>query len=132
MISGSYVLGTGRRQLLLLPDMTEDYVGENNPSKFINTLVDSIDLLDLGFKYSVLENGAGRPSYDPQDMLKIYLWGYYNAIRSSRKLKAECNRNIEIMRPTCILSPDSKAISEFRKDNIDCMKNIFTEFNKQC
>ena len=39
-----------------------------------------------GFKYSVLENGAGRPSYDPHDLLKIYLWGYYNAIRCSRKL----------------------------------------------
>ena len=59
---------------MLLPDMIEDYVGENNPARFIDTFVDSIDLHDLGFKYSVLGNGAGRPSYDPQDMLKIHLW----------------------------------------------------------
>lgn len=111
--------------------MIEDYVGEDNPARFINTFVDSIDLHDLGFKYSVLDNGAGRPSYDPQDMLKIYLWGYYNVIRSSRKLEAECNRNIEVMWLTCKLKPDFKTISDFRKDNIDCMKLVFTAFNKQ-
>ena len=61
---------------MLLPDMIEDFVGENNPARFIDTFVDSIDLHDLGFKYSVFENGAGRPSYDPHDLLKIYLWGY--------------------------------------------------------
>ena len=107
MTSGSYVSGTGRRQLLLLPDMIEDYVGENNPARFIDTFVDSIDLHDLGFRYSFLENGAGRPSYNPHDLLKIYLWGYYNAIRSSRKLEAECNRNIEVMWLTRKLSPKS-------------------------
>ena len=72
-MSGAYVSGTGRRQLLLLPDMIEDFVGENNSVKFIDTFADSIDLHDLGFRYSVLENGAGRPSYDPNDLLKIYL-----------------------------------------------------------
>ncbi len=59
-MSGSYVSGTGRRQLLLLPDMIEDYVGENNHARFIDTFVDSIVLHDLWFKYSVLENGARR------------------------------------------------------------------------
>ncbi|MGC8516221.1 MAG: transposase [Thermoplasmata archaeon] len=131
-MSGSYVSGTGRRQLLLLPDMIEDYVEEYNPARFIDTFVDSIDLHDLGFRYSVLENGAGRPSYDPHDLLKIYLWGYYNAIRSSRKLEAECHRNMEVMWLTCKLTPDFKTISDFRKDNIDCMKDVFTAFNKQC
>ena len=107
-------------------------MGENNPARFIDTFVDSIDLHDLGFRYAVLENGAGRPSYDPHDLLKIYLWGYYNAIRSSRKLEAECNRNIEVMWLTCKLTPDFKTISDFRKDNIDCMKGVFSAFNKQC
>ena len=68
VMSRSYVSGTGRRQLLLLPDMIDDYVGDDNPARFIGTFVDSIDLHDLGFKYSVLKNGAGRPSYDPQGM----------------------------------------------------------------
>ena len=107
-------------------------MGENNPARFIDTFVDSIDLHDLGFRYSFLENGAGRPSYNPHDLLKIYLWGYYNAIRSSRKLEAECNRNIEVMWLTRKLSPDFKTISDFRKDNIECIKSVFSAFNKQC
>ena len=132
VMSGSFVSGTGRKQLLLLPDMIEYYVGENSPARFIDTFVDNIDLHDLGFKNSVLENGAGRPSYDPHDLLKIYLWGYYNTIRSSRKLESECHRNMEVMWLACKLNPDFKTISDFRKDNIDCMKNVFKAFNKQC
>ena len=90
-MSGSYVSGTGRRQLLLLPDMIEYYVKEDNPARFIDMFVDSLDLQELGFTYARFDEGAGRPSYDPHDTLKFYLWGNYNAIRSSRKLETECH-----------------------------------------
>ena len=96
-MSGSYVSGTGRRQSLLLPDMIENYVEEDNPTRFMDTFVDGLDLHDLGFRYSALDEGAGRPSYDPKDLLKLYLWGYFNGIRSSRKLEKECHRNMEVM-----------------------------------
>ncbi|MDA8054895.1 MAG: IS1182 family transposase [Thermoplasmatales archaeon] len=131
-MSGSYVSGTGRRQLLLLPDMIEHYVEEDNPARFVDTFVDSLDLQELGFTYARLDEGAGRPSYDPHDMLKLYLWGYYNAIRSSRKLETECHRNLEVMWLICKLKPDFKTISDFRKDNIDYMKGVFKAFNEQC
>ena len=132
VMSGSYVSGTGRRQLLLLPDMIEHYVEEDNPARFVDTFVDSLDLQELGFTYARLDEGAGRPSYDPHDMLKLYLWGYYNAIRSSRKLETECHRNLEVMWLICKLKPDFKTISDFRKDNIDYMKGVFKAFNEQC
>lgn len=97
MMSGSYVPRTGRRQHLLLPDMIEDYIEEDNPARFIDTFVETLDMHELGFRFSVLTNGAGRPSYNPKDMLKLYLWGYFNGIRSSRKLKKQCVVNMEVM-----------------------------------
>ena len=131
-MSGSYISGTGRRQLLLLPDMIEGYIEEDNPTRFIDSFVDSLDLSALGFRFSVLKDGAGRPSYDPKDILRLYLWGYFNGIRSSRKLQRECKRNMEAMWLLCRLTPDFKTISDFRKDNIDCMKRVFRAFNTMC
>ena len=80
---------------MLLPDIIEDYIDKDNPIRMIDAFVDSLDLNKMGFRYSVLEEGPGRPSYDPSDLLKLYLWGYYNGIRSSRKLEKECKRTIE-------------------------------------
>ncbi len=131
-MSGSYISGTGRRQLLLLPDMIENYIEEDNPARFMDSFVDSMDLGKFGFKFSTLKEGAGRPSYDPKDILKLYLWGYFNGIRSSRKLEKECHRNMEVMWLLCRLTPDFKTIADFRKDNIDCMKKVFMAFNKMC
>ncbi|MHB8544763.1 MAG: IS1182 family transposase [Leptospirales bacterium] len=131
-MSGSYISKTGRRQQLLLPDMIENYIEEDNPARFIDTFVETLDMHELGFKFSTLANGAGRPSYNPKDMLKLYLWGYFNGIRSSRKLKKQCCLNMEVMWLLSRLTPDFKSISDFRKDNIDCMKKIFTAFNKMC
>ena len=62
-------------------------------------------------------------------MLKLYLWGYYNGIRSSRKLENECHRNMEVMWLINKLTPDFKTISDFRKDNIDTVKSLFRKFN---
>ena len=73
MISGSYVSGTDRRQLLLLPDMIENYIENDNPARFTDTFVDSPDISAMGFRFSVLKDGAGRPSYDPGDILRLYL-----------------------------------------------------------
>lgn len=68
---GSYVKGMTRRRVLLLPDYIEDYVEQNNPVRFIDAFVESIDLNAIGFAHSELELGAGRPSYDPEDLLKL-------------------------------------------------------------
>jgi hypothetical protein len=89
---GSYVSGTGRRQRLLLPDMIKNYIEKGNPARFMDAFVDSLDLSAMGFKFSLLKDGAGRPPFDPHNMLKLYLWRYFNGIRSSRKL-AKMHKN---------------------------------------
>ena len=91
--------------------------------------MDSLDLREMNFKYALLEQGPGRPSYNPSDLLMLYLWGYYNGIRSSRKLENECYRNMEVMWLMRKLTPDFKAIADFRKDNVDTVRSLFQKFN---
>jgi transposase len=85
----------------------------------------------LGFRHA-LPSGAGRPSYDPPDLLKLYVYGYLNQIRSGRKLERECRRNVEVMWLMKTLPPDFKTIADFRKDNVDCVKGVFKEFVNLC
>ena len=81
--------------MLLLPEAV-DYVGVDNPVRFIEALVDGLDLHAAGFT-RVAAKDTGRPGYDPSDLLKIYIWGYLNRVRSSRRLEAEAHRNIEVI-----------------------------------
>lgn len=71
-------------------------MGEDNPVRVIDAFVDQLDMEEPGFKRS-RPNDTGRPSYDPRDLLKLYIYGYFNRIRSSRKLMQECTRNPEVM-----------------------------------
>ena len=90
-----YIKGIDRNQLSFLPECIEDHIDENNPVRLIDAFVDSLDLYELGFTKST-PNETGRPAYDPRDLLKLYIYGYMNRIRSSRKLMKECRRNIEL------------------------------------
>ena len=128
-MSGSHITKIGRRQSLLLPDLIDDYIDENSPARLFDSFVDSLDLKEMNFKYAVLEQGPGRPSYDPSDLLKLYLWGYYNGIRSSRKLENESHRNMEVMWLIRKLTHDFKTIADFRKNNVDSVKSLFRKFN---
>ncbi|MFV0503106.1 MAG: transposase [Lachnospirales bacterium] len=85
---------------------------------------------ELGFKIG--EHESGRPSYDPKDMLKLYIYGYFNKVRSSRKLKRKTKINIEVIWLLNKLSQDHKTISRFRKDNTKALKNTFRAFVKVC
>lgn len=127
-MSEKFVIGSDRDQELLLPDTLDAYVDEDNEVRFIDAFVDSLDLHELGFRHSALEDGAGRPSYDPKDMLKLFVYGYLNHIRSSRKLEGECHSNLEVIWLMKKLAPDFKTVADFRKDNIDCVKKVFREF----
>jgi len=126
-----HIEGLNRNQTALFPDTLEGYVDKENPVRFIDAFVDSLNLEKLGFKHST-PTEVGRPSYDPADLLKLYVYGYLNQIRSSRKLERECQRNIEVMWLMKKLAPDFKTIADFRKDNIDCVKGVFREFVKLC
>jgi len=126
------VAGEKRDQSILFPDTLDEYVTEENPVRFIDAFVESLDLEKLGFKHSTLDGGAGRPPYDPSDLLKLYVYGYLNQTRSSRRLEKACLSNVEVMWLMKKLTPDFKTIADFRKDNIECIKPVFKEFFYIC
>ena len=126
-----YVKAMDRNQTLLLPETIDRYVDEENETRFIDAFVDSLDLHSLGFTHTH-PNEEGRPPYHPAYLLKLYIWGYLNQVRSSRKLERECHRNLEAIWLTRKLSPDHKTIADFRKDNVDSIKCVFKEFVKLC
>jgi transposase len=122
-----YVEGSDRRQALFLPEVLDDCVDKENEVRFVDAFVDALDLVRLGFTHSE-PNDEGRPPYDPKDMLKLYVWGYLNGIRSSRKLERECHRDLELIWLMKKLAPDFWTISEFRKQNVERIKGVFREF----
>lgn len=120
-------IGSDRNQLLLLPPSLDDFIGEDNPVKVIDVFVDSLDLKKAGFKNSIpLEKGC--PPYNPGDLLKLYIYGYLNRIRSSRKLEKECTRNIEVIWLLNQLRPRYRTIAYFRAHNLNAIKNVFRQF----
>jgi transposase len=126
----SYIKGNNRGQITLMPECLEDYVGTDNPVRVVDAFVNKLDIGSLGFKSeSAIE---GRPGYDPRDMLKLYIYGYINKIRSSRKLMTESGRNIEVMWLLGKITPDFRCIADFRKNNPKEIKQVFREFIKLC
>lgn len=126
-----YIQGDDRCQPTLLPTVLDDYINENNPARVIDAFVDSLDMLELGFNKVILSE-TGRPPYSPNDLLKLFIYGYFNKVRSSRKLEIETHRNVEVMWLLNNLKPDHKTISRFRKDNLIAIKNVFNNFVKLC
>jgi transposase len=126
-----HVDGTHRNQAILFPDTLDRYVDPENPVRFIDAFIDSLNLEKLGFKHAI-PCETGRPSYNPSDLLKLYVYGYLNQVRSSRKLERECYRNVEVMWLMKKLAPDHKTIADFRKDNVGCIKPVFKEFVYLC
>src|ERR1035437_4985645 len=126
-----HVTSNHRKQKVLFPDMLDNYIDQENPVRFIDAFVDSLNLEKLGFKHA-LPSETGRPSYDPSDLLTLYVYGYLNQVRSSRKLERECHRNLEVMWLMKKLAPDHKTIADFRKDKVDCIKPVFKEFVYLC
>jgi transposase len=115
----------------MVTECLEDYISEENPVRVIDAFVDSLDLNLAGFIRTIPKE-TGRPPYDPRDLLKLYVYGYFNKIRSSRKLNTECTRNIELFYLLGKLAPDFRTISDFRKDNSKALKKVFTAFVKLC
>jgi len=127
----THISGFDRSQLLLLPEAVDDYVGADNPVRFIDAFVDGLDLAAAGFA-RVAPKATGRPGYAPGDLLKLYIYGYLNRVRSSRRLEAECRRNIEVIWLLRTLKPDFKTIADFRADNRAAFKAVFRQFTLLC
>lgn len=127
----SHISGIDRSQLSLLPSAVDDYVGPDNPVRFIDAFVDSLNLASAGFR-RVTPAATGRPGYDPADLLKLYIYGYLNRVRSSRRLEVEARRNIEVIWLLCRLAPDFKTIADFRRDNRAAFRQVFRQFVVLC
>jgi transposase len=126
-----FVEGADRDQATLFPECLDDWVDENNPVRVIDVFVDSLDLADLGFA-GVDPQSTGRPSYHPAMLLKLYVYGYLNAVQSSRRLEREANRNVEVLWLTRRLAPDHKTIADFRKDNGPAIRKVCARFVELC
>lgn len=126
-----YVLGEDRNQVVLFPECLDDYILPDNPIRFVDAFVDRLDLGELGFQKAEPKD-MGRPAYHPGLLLRLYVYGYLNNIRSSRKLERETHRNVELMWLMGKLTPDHKTIADFRKDNLGPIKQVWREFSKLC
>lgn len=111
-----YIRGEAREQGALFPVTLEELVPAEHLVRVIDLWVGGLDMLRLGFA-KARPAGTGRPPYDPADLLKLYLYGYLNQIRSSRKLERESQRNIEVLWLLNRLAPDHKTIANFRREN---------------
>jgi transposase len=123
--------GLDRSQTLLFPERLEDYIGAENPVRFLDAFVGSLDLHALSFAKARCAN-TGRPPYDPAALLKLYLYGYLHRVRSSRMLEAECHRNVEVLWLLGKLTPDFKTIADFRKDNLKPLQAVARQFTLLC
>lgn len=126
-----YINGEDRNQVSYTLSCLDDFINENNPVRVIDAFVDSLDMEELKFSKIKLAD-TGRPPYDPKHLLKLYIYGYMNRIRSSRRLEAETHRNLELMWLINKITPDFKTISDFRKDNKEAISGIFKKFVLLC
>ncbi len=126
-----HIKGCERDQSQLLPARVDDYVHAENPVRFIDAFVDELNLSVAGFG-RVQPKETGRPGYDPADLLKLYIYGYLNRVRSSRRLETETQRNLEVIWLLRGLRPDFKTIADFRRDNRAAFKAVFQEFVLLC
>ena len=128
-----YIQGSDRYQMVLFPEKLDDLVSEDNPARVIDAFVDNLDLHELGFKFACLnKTEPGPPPYPPGSLLKLYMYGYPKKIRSSRILQWLCKTNTDVMWLTGQMTPDFRTISDFRKDNVEQMKQVFKLFTQAC
>ena len=128
MTNRMFKTGISRDQASFLPARVEDYVDRDNPVRAIDAFVAALDLEKLGFRHAGSGGGAGQPPYDPADLLKLYLYGYTDRVRSSRALEREAGRNLELIWLMQQLVPGYRTIATFRQENWKALKAANREF----
>jgi transposase len=118
-----FIQGKNRTQSILFTESLDQIIGPDNEVRIIDLFVESISLAD--FKFNIKTTKEGRPAYHPKDLLKLFVYGYINHIRSSRQLEKECKRNIELLWLMKELAPDHNTISNFRRDNEKAIRKVF-------
>ena len=126
-----YIKGVDRSQTTLFPESIEDYITSDNQVRVIDAYVEQLDMVVLDFDFARCP-GVGRPPYNPKTILKLYLYGYLNRVRSSRRLEHEAKRNVELLWLLEKQAPDFKTIADFRKNNKKAIKEIFKDFVRLC
>lgn len=119
LITGTHRYQTGINSL-------DDFIAADHPIRLMDALIEKLDLQVLSIPMPA--STEGRPAFHPKIFLKLYLYGYMNRIRSSRKLETECLRNIEVRWLLEELQPCYKTIADFRKDHPVQLKNVFRMF----
>lgn len=128
MTQRTFKAGASREQLSLFPPRVEDYVAPDNPVRAIEAYVSALDLKALGFRHADAGCCAGQPPYDPADLLKLYLYGYINQVRSSRRLTRETKRNLEVIWLLKGLTPGYRTIAKFRQENASALQAANRDF----
>ena len=127
----AHVGGQSRYQARLHPEYLDEVIAPDSSVRVIDAFVDSLDLAELGFS-KVEAEATGRPPYDPHDLLKLYIYGYLNQMRSSRRLERETQRNVEVFWLINRVSPVFKTIADFRKDHPEAIVGVCRSFIKFC
>src|SRR5665811_1250637 len=117
-----FIQGSNRNQTYFIT--LEEQVSASNPVRLIDAFIDKLDLQKIGFTNTIHKN-EGRPPFAPAVLLKLYLYGYLNKIRSSRKLEKECSRNIELQWLLQNLQPNYHTIADFRKVHATPLQSMF-------
>ena len=126
-----HIEGQSRHQATLFPEALDDLVPAESPVRVVDAFVDSLDLAGLGFA-KVETAATGRPPYHPGDLLKLYVYGYLNQVRSSRRLERESQRNVELLWLLKRLCPDFKTIADFRRVNRQAIVGVCRAFVRFC
>jgi transposase len=125
-----FIEGESRTQATLFPEALDEYITEENPVRVIDVFVDELNLTTMGINIEPAE--TGRPAYHPATMLKLFIYGYFNRVQSTRRLEREAGRNVELMWLLGRLAPDFKTIADFRKNNTKGITRICREFVLLC
>ena len=121
-----FIQGEGRTQGTLFPITLDELIPQEHVCRVIDAFVDRLDMAGFGFERAE-PSDTGRPGYDPRDLLKLYLYGYLQRVRSSRRLENECRRNVEVMWLLSRLTPDHKSIAEFRRIHSEAVTQVGAE-----
>lgn len=122
----AYIQGEARGQHTLFPSTLDELISVDHVCRVIEAFIGKLDMDALGFARAEPAE-TGRPGYDPRDLLKLYLYGYLQQVRSSRRLEAECRRNVEVMWLLGRLTPDYKSIAEFRRMHREAVSRVGAE-----
>ena len=134
-MSSAYLEGIDRDQQFLLPECVDDYIGPEHPVRVIDAFIERI-AADPGCgglpALREMDEKGGRRAYHPATMAKLFVWGYVNRVRSTRRLETESGRNLELIWLLGKQQPDHSSISRFRKSNAKSIKLWLREFNLVC